>query len=83
MKLTDLLEKQRLTVQLLWGEQKIEFFSNVIEKEESEVYISPYLHNGSELELNVTPDKGVICNVFTNDPSTRHRISWKNIELLL
>lgn len=81
MKLIELLENQRITVQLLWGEQKIEFFSTVIGKEDSVVYVSPYIHNGSELELNVTQDKGVICNLFTTDPSTRHRISWKNIEL--
>lgn len=81
MKLIELLENQRLTVQLLWGEQKIEFFSNVIEKDESAVYVSPYLHDGSELELNVVQGKGVICNIFTIDPSTKHRISWKNIEL--
>ncbi|MDO5155069.1 MAG: PilZ domain-containing protein [Eubacteriales bacterium] len=81
MRLTGLLENQRLTIQLLWGEQKIEFFSNVIEKDDSVVYVSPYLHNGSELDLNVVQGKGVICNIFTNDPSTKHRISWKNIEL--
>lgn len=81
MKLTELLENQRLTIQLLWGEQKIEFFSNVIEKDDPSVYVTPYLHNGSELELNVTPDKGVICNLFTNNPTTKQRISWKNVEL--
>lgn len=81
MKLTELLENQRLTIQLLWGEQKIEFFSNVIEKEDSAVYVSPYFHNNSELELNVTTDNGVICNLFTNNPTTKHRISWKNVEL--
>lgn len=81
MKLSELLINQKLTIQLLWGEQMIEFSSNVIEKENSEVYVSPYFHNGSELELNVTTDKGVICNLFTNDPSTKHRISWKNVEL--
>lgn len=81
MKLLELLENQRITVQLLWGEQKIEFFSNVIEKNDSVVYVTPCIHNGSELELNVTPDKGVICNVFTNNPSTNKRISWKNVEL--
>lgn len=81
MKLTELFENQRLTIQLLWGEQKIEFFSNVIEHEESAVYVSPYVHNGNELEINVTQDKGVICNLFTIDPSTKHRISWKNVEL--
>lgn len=81
MKLIELLDNQRLTVQLLWGEQKIEFFSNVIEKDDSVVYVSPYFHNGHVLELNVVSGKGVICNLFTNDPSTKHRISWKNIEL--
>lgn len=81
MKLIELLENQRLTIQLLWGEQKIEFFSHVIGRDESAVYVSPYLHNGSELELNVVQGKDVICNIFTNDPSTKHRISWKNIEL--
>ena len=81
MRLIELLANQRLTIQLLWGEQKIEFFSTVIDKDESAVYVTPYLHNGSELELNITPDKDVICNVFTNNPTTKHRISWKNIEL--
>lgn len=81
MKLVELLANQRLTVQLLWGEQKIEFFSNVVETDESAAYISPYLHNGGELELNVTPNKDVICNIFTNNPSTKQRISWKNVEL--
>lgn len=81
MKLTELLENQRVTIQLLLGEQKTEFFSEVIEKEDSEVYISPYLHNGSALELNIIPGKGAICNLFTNNPLTKQRISWKNIEL--
>ena len=83
MKLIELPRNQRLTIQLLWGEQKIEFFSNVIDKDEAEavVYVSPYFHNGSELQLDVTPDKDVVCNLFTNNPTTKHRISWKNIEL--
>lgn len=81
MKLIELPENHRVTIQLLWGEQKIEFFSNVVGKTDSSVFVNPYLHNGSELELNVVQGKGVICNVFTNDPSTKHRIAWKNIEL--
>lgn len=81
MKLNELLENQRLTIQILWGEQKIEFFTNVLAKDDSAVYVGPYLHNGSELELNVTKDKEVICNLFTNDLTTKHRISWKNVEL--
>lgn len=81
MKLTELLINQKITVQLLWGEQVIEFSSNVIEHDDSAVYVSPYLHHGSELELNVSQTKGVICNIFTNNPNTRQRISWRNVEL--
>lgn len=81
MKLVELLNNQRLTIQLLWGEQKIEFFSNVIGREESTVFVTPYVHNGSELQLNVVQEKDVICNVFTNNPSTKQRIAWKNVEL--
>ena len=81
MKFIELVKDQSLTIQLLWGEQKIEFLSKVIDKDNSVVYVTPYLHNGSELELNVVQGKDIICNIFTNEPSTKHRISWKNIEL--
>ena len=81
MKLIDLLIDQGLIVQLNLGEQKIEFFSNVIGKTETSVYLSPYHRNGNALELNVSPSKGVVCNLFTDDPTTKQRISWKNVEL--
>lgn len=81
MKLVELLKYQRVTIQLSWGEEKIEFFANVLENDGTAVYVSTYLHNGSPLELNVTQGKGVICNIYTNDPSTKQRISWKNVEL--
>lgn len=81
MKLTELLINQKIIVQLLWGEQVIEFFSNVVEHDDNAVYISPYLHHGSELELNVTQNRGVICNIFTDDPNTRQRISWRSVDL--
>lgn len=81
MKLSELLKNQRITIQLIWGEQKIEFFSNVIENSEAGVFVSPYLHNGSPLELNVKNDKGVLCSVFTLNPQDKHRVSWKNVEL--
>lgn len=81
MKLTELIINQKLIIQLNWGERKIEFFSEVLEKEASEIFVTPYLHNGSALELNVTRDKGVICNVFADNPVTNKRVSWKNVEL--
>lgn len=81
MKLVDLFVKQKVSIELIWGEQKIEFVSSVLENDGTAVYVQPYFHNGSELDLNVTQGKGVICNLFTNDPATRKRISWKNIEL--
>lgn len=33
MKLIELMRNQSLTIQLLWGEQKIEFLSKVIDKD--------------------------------------------------
>lgn len=81
MKLTELLTNQKVNVQLLWGEQKIEFASYVTEKEDGAVYVTPYLHRDSALELNITRDKGVVCNLFADHPATKRRISWKNVEL--
>ena len=81
MKLADLLLKQSLVVQIVWGEQKIEFPSNVVEIQDELAYITPYLHNGSALQLSITEGAGVVCNVFTDSTVTGQRISWRNIEL--
>lgn len=81
MKLTDLVVNQELIIQLLWGEQKIEFVSYVLGHEGSALFVTPYLHNGSALELNVTRDKGVVCNLFADNLTNKQRVSWKNIEL--
>lgn len=81
MKLTELLTNQKIRVQLIWGEQKIEFSSDVIDKDDGAVYVTPYLHGNSVLELNIKRDKGVICNLFADHPVTKRRISWKNVEL--
>lgn len=81
MKLTELLVKQKIAVQLVWGEQIIEFQSEVVENDGASVYVSPYLHNGGPLTINIIPEKGVICNVYTTDPTSKQRLSWKNIEL--
>lgn len=81
MKLTELFVEHKLKVQLIWGEQKIEFDSEVRGVDEKSTYISAYNHNGSPLELNITPGKGAVCNLFTDDPQSGKRISWKNVEL--
>lgn len=81
MKLSELLINQKLIVQILWGEQKIEFPSEVLSRSGESALITPYLHNGSALELNVTTGRGIVCNIFTDEPVTRKRISWKSVEL--
>lgn len=81
MRLVELVLKQEVIVQLTWGDQKIEFSSEVIDKVEDTVLVTPCLHNGSALELNVNGDKGVFCNVFANKPISNQRVSWKNVEL--
>lgn len=81
MKLSELLLGQGVIVQLQWGEKTIEFYSNVVDKSGNEVFIEPYYHNGNSLDINVTQGKDVTCNIFTDNPNNRQRISWKNIEL--
>lgn len=82
MKLVDLLFNQKIIIQLIWGEQKIEFYSGVTGREGEVVYVTPYIHNGSELQLNVTEGRhGVVCNVFADNSTTGQRISWRNVEL--
>lgn len=81
MKLIELLTNQGLIVQLIWGEQQIEFSSEVVDKEGTEVFVTPYLHDGSPLELNISASKGVVCNLFTDDPFTQQRISWRNVDI--
>lgn len=81
MKLSELVFGQKAIVQMLWGEQKIEFDTEVLINDSTGVYIAPYKHKGGILELNVIPGRGVICNLFTDDYVTKQRISWKNIEL--
>lgn len=81
MKLIEMWPNQKIIVQLLWEEQKIEFSSEVIKKADGAIYVTPYVHNGMELELNITLDKSVVCNVFADNPITKQRISWKGVEL--
>lgn len=81
MKLLELLKNQKLNVELQWDKNKIEFSAVVIECDESAVYITPYIHNGNALELNITCDTKVVCNLYANDTITNKRVTWKGIEL--
>lgn len=81
MKLSELLTNQRIIIQLKWGDQKIEISADVIENIDNALYVTPYVHEGSVLELNITPDKGVVCVVFADNPTNGKRISWRNVEL--
>lgn len=81
MKLADLLLNQKIIIQLVWGEQKIEFSSSVMGIEGEVVFVTPYMHNETELNINVTEGSGVICNVYADNSVTKQRMSWKNVEL--
>lgn len=81
MKLVEMLQNQEIIIQLVWDERKVEFSSTVIDKDETSIYVTPYIHNGCELELNIIPDNNVVCNIFTDDPTTEQRISWRGLSL--
>lgn len=82
MKIIELLNNQSIIVQLLFDKQKIEFESRVIDNDGTAVFITPYIHNGKELELNITNEQTVVCNIFAFDNITNQRISWRGVELL-
>ncbi len=81
MKLSELMLEQQLIVQLIWGDQKIEFNSKVLETDENGAYVTVYLHNEKPLEINIDEAKDVWCNIFADDPATGSRISWKNVKV--
>lgn len=81
MKLSGLNIGQEIIVQMIWGEQRIEFFSYIIEANDMSIVVTPYLHNNSPLELNIDNKGKVICNIFADSPEDKQRISWRNVEL--
>jgi len=81
MNLSELVVGQQVIVQVIWGERKIEFYSYVVAPTPTGVFITPYLHNNSPLELKIDTSGKVQCNVYACSPTDGHRISWKNVEL--
>lgn len=83
MELKEISKEQQLIAQMVWGDKKIEFYTKVIgyEEEGEGVYIEPYRHNHHPLDLNITIGCGVFFHLFTDDPSTRNRISWRSVEV--
>lgn len=81
MVIQDLCYAKNVIIQLVWGDQMIEFDTDVFDRDDAGVYVTPYLHNGQPLVMDIEPISGVICNVFANNPEDNKRISWRNIEL--
>lgn len=81
MELKEINKDQELIAQLVWGDKKIEFHTKLIDYSEEGIYIEPYRHNHHPLDLHITIGCGVFCHLFTDDPNTRNRISWRSVEL--
>lgn len=81
MKLQDLLLSKNLILQILWGEKTIEFSTDIVDRDENGLYITPYLYNGAPLSLSINVNSGVVCNFFGDNPDDGTRVSWRNIEL--
>lgn len=81
MKLADLMVNQKIVVQILWGERKIEFDTEVKGKEEKGVLVGTYQYQGGPLELNIDSSSNIICTIYADDPRTGQRVSWKNVAL--
>lgn len=81
MKLQDLVSAKNVIIQILWGEKTIEFNTEVLERNVDGVYVTPYLHGGQPLSLNIDASSGVVCNIFGDSPENGKRISWRNVVL--
>lgn len=81
MKLQNLIGAKNLILQIIWGEKNIEFSTEIVDRDDEGIYVTPYMHNKTPLELNINMQSGVVCNLFGDSPDTGKRISWRNIEL--
>ncbi len=81
MKLQNLVSTNNLIIQILWGEKSIEFPTRIVDRDEGGIFVTPYLHGGAPLVLNINMNSGVVCNIFGDNPETGKRISWRNIQL--
>lgn len=79
MKLSELSIGQKVVIQIILGERKIEFFSEVLEVTFKGIYVTPYIFQGSPLDLVV--NNKMVCNLFVNSPEDNRRRSWRSIEL--
>lgn len=83
MELHELTKEQDIIIQIVWGENKIEFFSHMVNcnAEKESIFVTPYMHNGQPLELNINQKSGIVCNMFCDDLYNGTRVSWRNVEL--
>lgn len=82
MELTDLQGADNIIIQIHWSDKKIEFKTEACGRMEKGIYVNPYLNNGRPVELNIKSHSDIQCDVIANDPNTRKRVIWKNVELL-
>lgn len=81
MKLNELVIDQKIIVQINFGEQKIEFYADVLEIKDEDIYTTSYIHNDEVLELNIETHHGITCNIFADDLTNGKRVSWKNVKI--
>ena len=80
MEIKELVEGQKVEVEIMWGDQKIEFSSELVAKDEKGIWVLPYIHRGRTLELNIDTIDDVVCSLYAlNGNNTR--VCWKNLEL--
>lgn len=72
---------KKVIVQMVWGDNIIEYETTVIGVDEDGAYVKPFIHNGKPLELNIQLQSHVVCNAFTDDEHERRRVGWRNIGL--
>lgn len=81
MRLKELVVDQKIIVQINFGEQKMEFYADVLAVNDEGIDTTPYTYNDEVLELNIEAHHGTICNIFADNLSNGKRVSWKNVKI--
>jgi len=81
MKLHELPVGQKLIIQIVSGENIFEHATEIVKQRKDAICVKPYVYQDKELDLNIEISSPVVCNLYTDDPNDKKRISWKNVEL--
>ncbi len=82
MTLQELADKQAVELEVIWGDKSFSLQTKVEGKSESGILLRPYIVKNQEITVNREMAKSFIFNIYAIDEETRHRICWKQVDVM-